>query len=792
MEFRRGSLDFSLPLSGSGPRTASTTLVFSRPVLNAAVGLTGYSAAYSGSDHHVGRLDVQVGRTVNNNTVTVNGTFGVRDWSGNWDDAYQGSIDFAVVAELESATVPPTRRSDLTITGVELNQAVQFFRANTFLDPLNVQPDNSIFLIARKNTGILVYVDWDNTAGLPAIGTLSGNLTVRTGSNTLTLNPINPGGGIVPRRDSNINPAIANHTLNFMIPAAQSVGTVEITCEVFDQATPNLRSGAFTRTLLFVPVDPLNIFLVGVALTTPVAAAAPTQAAIATAMSILNKAYPRGDIQVVGFTTITFTQNIIGCPSSGCGSGWGGLLDQLSDMRGGSGDIYLGGLPAGVAIPQGACVIGCAPLGGGVASAFIDLPLTIPHEIGHAMGRRHAPCAGCSPAAQDPDPNFPQYGSFNSDSIGVFGFDPATNTVFNPANTLDFMTAFLPAIGWISPYTYAALRGNAIGVPVPMGCKRPGAMTNMLFLRLEISRDREVSVEASFNHTAPLQGGGCRTEFTAEFQDKERRVLDCAHLSCSCTGSDCHCWPKRIRMAMAFPCGASWLVIYEGEKKLHEEPIPEPPKVEIRLQKATPEGHLLTWASLPDDDVWYVVHYYDERTHVWRGVAPRMQDKSLLFPKALSVPRGGLRVRVLATRKISTGHAETRLELPRGGEPVPPTGGTVVLVGVDPGRNDPQKLGDVVTGIAIGLGGTQTAPDNLFWYDEHGREVAHGDEVDLRAFGFGQHVLRLVDRENLRSKAWMIEKTPEGIFYRHAISDPKVQLRHEHHVHPHQPPQPCE
>ena len=37
---------------------------------------------------------------VNANSVTVDVTYGVRDWSGNWDDDYTGDIEFAVIAEL--------------------------------------------------------------------------------------------------------------------------------------------------------------------------------------------------------------------------------------------------------------------------------------------------------------------------------------------------------------------------------------------------------------------------------------------------------------------------------------------------------------------------------------------------------------------------------------------------------------------------------------------------------------------------------------------------------------------
>src|SRR4051812_14634134 len=126
MEIRIDALDFSQPLRGSGPRTATKTIVFPRGVLSAVAGLSGYLAEFSGGDdHHVGRLDVGLSTAIAGDAVTVTGSYGLRDWSGNWDDNYDGVLSFVLLAELESVTAPPVRR-DLAITGVELNQATQF------------------------------------------------------------------------------------------------------------------------------------------------------------------------------------------------------------------------------------------------------------------------------------------------------------------------------------------------------------------------------------------------------------------------------------------------------------------------------------------------------------------------------------------------------------------------------------------------------------------------------------------------------------------------------------------
>lgn len=79
------------------------TVSFPSPVSIASAILTGFIVEFShGNDHHLGQLDVQVAvpaQGVSGQNVQVQITFGLRDWSGNWDDDYDGSIFFAVVGE---------------------------------------------------------------------------------------------------------------------------------------------------------------------------------------------------------------------------------------------------------------------------------------------------------------------------------------------------------------------------------------------------------------------------------------------------------------------------------------------------------------------------------------------------------------------------------------------------------------------------------------------------------------------------------------------------------------------
>jgi hypothetical protein len=786
MEIRSDSLDFSMPLRGSGPRVATKTLVFPRAVISAVAGLAGYMTEFSGGDdHHVGKIEVRLDTEIGGDAVTVTGRFGLRDWSGDWDDNYDGLIGFTVIAELESATAPPAR-GDLAITGMEFNQATQFFRAARFLDPANVRPDNSIFLIEGKNTGVRVYVDYDSSSGLPTISTLSGELIVSNGFGSTTLSPINP--TIVPKRDTLIVQALVNDTLNFMIPASLSVGTVTVSCRVFDSSNPAATSHTSIRTLNFTRVEALNIFLVGVNTVTP-AATAPTQAAVAGAMSLLLSTYPRGLVNFTGFNTITLTPQIAGLsPASGCGSGWETLLDQLRDLKGGSDDIYFGGLPPGI---SAAGVIGCSPVGDRVAASFIDLLGTVPHEVGHSVGLQHDPCRGCSRPAQDPNNDYPVYGTFPSDSIGVFGFDPTTNTVFNPASATDFMTAFLPATPWVSPYTYQALLPPSLAGPASGGAMtlRGGAIET-LFLGLEIGRDRQVQRRVSFHHSAVIQGTSRpQSGFVYEFLDKKRGVLDCGRLHCVCESEDCACWPKITRDALPYPKEAAVLVVYEDETVIYEEEIPDPPSVSVSWKQNEKDGISISWNASPDAKA-YLVHYRDERQRAWRGVAPRTTDTSAVIPWKLISRSGKVTIRVLASSGIATGYGE--MELSAGDKPPPDV--DLTLSGIGSLSKGPQGIQPVATVLATDGAGGQIPDANLTWFDGRGGSLGRGRHVDLRQLPNGRHVIRVVVRGHggrTTGKSWVVERNHDRFTLHAAACDPPRQPRGTTHEHPHPAPPPC-
>lgn len=100
MEMRTGSIAFARGRDVS-PRTATQDENFDRNVTQATAVLTGAEFGFSPrDDHHLGEVDIKVDANVLGATVRVTATLGVRDWSGDVDDDYEGTVFYAVLAEL--------------------------------------------------------------------------------------------------------------------------------------------------------------------------------------------------------------------------------------------------------------------------------------------------------------------------------------------------------------------------------------------------------------------------------------------------------------------------------------------------------------------------------------------------------------------------------------------------------------------------------------------------------------------------------------------------------------------
>ena len=99
MEVRTGSIGFSRARD-TGPRKDRVFFNFPTPVKQAVAGIQGTQFGFSPrDDHHLGKVSIILDTSISADVVTVEATFGVRDWSDNFDDDYEGTVYFAVIAE---------------------------------------------------------------------------------------------------------------------------------------------------------------------------------------------------------------------------------------------------------------------------------------------------------------------------------------------------------------------------------------------------------------------------------------------------------------------------------------------------------------------------------------------------------------------------------------------------------------------------------------------------------------------------------------------------------------------
>lgn len=758
MEIRESSITFPT-VRGSGPQRASTTIIFPREITKAVASVRGYQIGFVGDDHHVGVLQVELDTTISANVAVVEGRLGCRDWSGNWDDNYNGSIQVTLLAELRDITAPPPR-GDLVITDLEINQATQFFRSAEHLDSGNVMPDNVMPLVGGKITGLRFYVDHDASAGLPSITNLAGEVEIRSGGAVTTLTQL---ATIRPQRATSIDRAQADQTLNFAIPAAWCRGRVEISCTVFDAANPSSRSSAFRRVLQFVDVNPLRIYGVGVTFTGVMPnLPAPSDSALQSTFDFARKVWPTGDILSSGYTTISFGQNLAGVAADGCGSGFNALLDQIKDLKGDTDDLVYGVLPTGTPLTG---VGGCG--GGGAGVGMVGGQVTAAHEAGHAVGRKHAPCDSTvrcdNPANTDDD--YPQYGVYVSDSIGEFGYDPASNVVHDPATQRDFMG--YSGNDWISPYTYQKLfvLGDPIAPSpsratswssfmaiaafnrVPSGDKRERAewikrRQPLLFLSLYVNGDA-VSLRPSFTFEAYLRRPGPNSDYEVHLEDGEGKMLACVQLQLACGACDSHCGPLALQGEVPWHPDAKRLIVRRNGEDIESFKVEDQPKISVSVDYGDNREIRIRWRSATGSkDLWYLVHWQDWDGS-WRGVAPRThEDHLILPPRFLWATKNKLKLRVLAVHLLHTAAEELVIDS-HSEEP--------------PQKVEVRAVGDNrYRAVAVDPLGRTTSGDDFVWYLESGGELARGSELHVKPGSRGVANVRLVGQGILAAEGYVL------------------------------------
>ncbi len=342
---------------------------------------------------------------------------------------------------------------DFTVTDIEIFQATQ-------------TDNNTVPLVAGKTAVARIYAQ-------TLTGTSPNNVqvslsAVRNGNNLGTINASGP--TTVPGSPAH---GAYNSTYNVILPDNWLSGQVQLTAKVdATEAYFELNEGnnQFGRSVTFNDVPDLQIRLIPI----DYVHTGPTNQGDYPGQSVdnisdwISRAYPMGTINVQIRAPYTFVGNLETNLSH-----WEGLLNEmyllkLSDglpedtpivyygfipIQNGSEQWFSGSGVAGIGYISDPGEIFRESLGLNLASFGEDFSgILAGHEIGHNLGRYHAPCGGAAGA----DPNYPYGGA----SIGQYGTDIDGNAVsfYAPASHVDVMSYCAPE--WMSDYTYIGLYNN--------------------------------------------------------------------------------------------------------------------------------------------------------------------------------------------------------------------------------------------------------------------------------------------------------------------------------------------
>jgi hypothetical protein len=388
---------------------------------------------------------------------------------------------------------------DLSLDQIEITQAIQ-------------NPSNSVPLVAGRSTVIRIYTHNNTNA---SISNIYVSLSATRNGTPLPGSPLVVGPASVP---VNWSQEDINSTFNANLPAAWLSDTINVQITLDSRnavAERNEFNNSLSVTLNFNSVPTLNIKAVPIVyidfsgLTFPAASTnyiAPD----------LMKMYPISSVSVSNRDAITSSENLHTT------AGWSTLLNRLTTLKRTDGaptsQVYYGVVP--VENEYGQTWFSSGTAGIGWIGQFVSLGLAdssdyginggyiTAHEIGHNLGRDHAPCGVSG------DRNYP----YPNGSIGQYGLNINRMQVLSPLIYSDIMGYCSKQ--WISDYTYNAMFGVLRNLPAA------GLQTSSgVLIRVNLDDKDGMTLQPVYTLQGYLDAPSPGSDYSVQFIDDSGQII---------------------------------------------------------------------------------------------------------------------------------------------------------------------------------------------------------------------------------------------------------------------------
>lgn len=380
---------------------------------------------------------------------------------------------------------------NIQITHIELTQAIQ-------------TPHNSVPLVLGRPTVARLFVrsSYGEVAGLTV------TLSARRHSVLLGGSPITRTG---IRATENPDRARPSQSVNILLPAGWVADDIVLTAQVFlPGGTIDAIPADNSKRLIvsFVRVPPLKVAIVPVKYVDSDKGdvfEAPTSFGFPSSLQAM---FPVPSLSLRKRAPVTFVGDLSkGYPTY---EGWVRLLDLTEALAVADGapdaELYL----SVVRTVPWSPLAGLATMSSRSAVTF-DYDLVPAHEVGHTLGRYHAPC-GNPPGA---DPGYP----YADGRIGQYGWDTRTGRVLSPGehDVMSYCEA------WVSDYTYLGLMYNQIASGRPEAGAAEAAP--VVLFQADVTPGREAQIMPLYTLESGRSRPASAPDYTVAFLDGAGSLL---------------------------------------------------------------------------------------------------------------------------------------------------------------------------------------------------------------------------------------------------------------------------